>query len=101
VLLLNFPITLGGLEPKISGLVWSFFQSLTKTLFFRHPSFNEEFKLQCLSLKIAKKGKRPDFQALIVYELYINFCIGNAEAEEIKQAHYLKPKARRGDKIAM
>ena len=37
-----------------------------KNFLFGHPSFNGEFQWQCASFKIAKKGKRPDFQTLAI-----------------------------------
>ena len=37
-----------------------------KFFFFGHPSFNGEFQCQCVSFKIAQKGKRLDFQTLTV-----------------------------------
>ena len=57
---------MGVLSTKFWG--WSgFFPVLDrKNFLFGHPSFNGEFQWQCASFKIAKKGKRPDFQTLNV-----------------------------------
>ena len=60
----NSPSQLGFLNTKFWGWSGLFPVLGPKNFLFGHPIFIGEFQWQCASIKIAKKGKRPDFQAL-------------------------------------
>ena len=63
----NSPSQLGFLNTKFWGWSGLFPVLGPKNFLFGHPIFIGEFQWQCASIKIAKKGKRPDFQALMSF----------------------------------